>query len=217
MGAQTSQLNLAVSPLDATGYDGARIQTRAKAALMTDGEFEQFVTQNQNRALQVAFGYLGDWEEARDAVQEAFVKAYRKLDTFRGESQTTTWFHRLLSNHCKDRLRRRKVRSFLTLASARQPRGEGESAGPDLLEAHPDHRPDPERRAQNSELRTALDQAIDGLPARQAQVCRLHLGAGLTLGQTAGTMGITEGAAKAHYFRAVRTLRERLHHWKEGS
>ena len=217
MGVETSQANLAVSRLDATGYDGARTQSKPEAAPMTDGEFEQFVTQNENRALQVAYGYLGDWEDARDAVQEAFVKAYRKLDTFRGESATTTWFHRLLANHCKDRLRRRKVRSFLTLASARPSRGDGDDNPNEILEAHPDHRPDPEKNAHLGELRLALDQAVDGLPDRQAQVCRLHLGAGLTLARTADAMGITEGAAKAHYFRAVRTLRQRLNHWKEGS
>jgi RNA polymerase sigma-70 factor (ECF subfamily) len=183
---------------------------------MTDGEFEQFVTQSQTRALQVAFGYLGDWEEARDAVQEAFVKAYCKLDTFRGDSAASTWFHRLLANHCKDRLRRRKVRSFLTLASSRPSHNEAGDETPDPLESYPDNRPNPEKQAHLTAMGREMQQAFDNLPPRQAELCRLHLSAGMTLKESAQTMGITEGAAKAHYFRAVRTLREKLNHWKEG-
>ena len=58
----------------------------------------------------VALRTLGDPDEAADAVQDAFVSAYRKADSFRGEAAVTTWLHRIVVNACLDRMRRKTVR-----------------------------------------------------------------------------------------------------------
>jgi len=177
---------------------------------MQDPEFEQFVLDTQDKALRLAESYLGDWGEARDAVQEAFVKAYRRQGGFREEASWGTWFFRILSNHCKDRLRRRKVRSWLTLGlGSREP----EDGGP--APEHPDPGPDPGQAAEDRAFRRALAAALRQLPARQRDVFHFKALAGLTLGEAAASLGIAEGTAKAHFFRATRALQEALAPWRD--
>jgi len=178
---------------------------------MQDPEFEQFVLATQEKALRLAESYLGDWGEARDAVQEAFVKAYRRRAGFREEAAWGTWFFRILSNHCKDRLRRRKVRSWLTLGL-----GSPDSADGDPVPDSPDPGPGPERAAEDRAFRAALATALRRLPARQRDVFRLKALAGLTLGEAAASLGIAEGTVKVHFFRATRALQESLAPWRDA-
>jgi RNA polymerase sigma-70 factor (ECF subfamily) len=178
---------------------------------MDDARFERLVAESEEAALRLAYSYLKDWEEARDAVQEAFVKAYRKRDTFRGDASERTWFHRLLLNHLKDKLRKRRVRGFLTFL----PFFGGAAGEEGELPDPPDIRPDPARLHEDAAFARDAREAIASLPPRQREVCSLHLMGQLTLSETARAMGITEGATKAHFFRAVRTLRERLAPWGE--
>jgi len=197
-------------------YDGRLTPGRTGEARsgMDDAQFEALVREGEAAAIRLASAYLKDAEEARDAVQEAFIKAYRKRGTFRGDASAKTWFFRLLVNHLKDKLRRRKVRDFLL---GPPPAGKnGDGAENDLPEVE-DPAADPERRHEDAAFRHAFNEAVAHLPARQREVCSYHLTAELTLGETARAMNITEGAVKAHFFRAVRTLREALREWKEAT
>jgi RNA polymerase sigma-70 factor (ECF subfamily) len=72
--------------------------------------FAVLVRRHRERLWAVAIRMVGDPEEASDALQDAFLSAFRAADRFRGESQVTTWLHRIVVNACHDRLRRRKVR-----------------------------------------------------------------------------------------------------------
>lgn len=177
---------------------------------MQDRQFEQFVLDTQEKALRLAESYLGDWGDARDAVQEAFVKAYRRRAGFREEASWGTWFFRILSNHCKDRLRRRKVRSWLTLGLGSQDPEDGDPA-PEAC----DPRPGPGQAAEDGAFRRALAAALRRLPDRQRDVFRLKALAGLTLGEAAASLGIAEGTAKVHFFRATRALQESLAPWRD--
>ncbi len=179
---------------------------------MTDAEFERFVAENQEGALRLAFSYLKDWDEARDAVQDGFVKAYRNISSFRGDSSQKTWFYRIMVNQLKDSLRRKKVREVVSSFAAVFTRD-----GEEERELDPaGDSPGPDERAEANSIRSDYHRAIAKLPERQRQVATLHLDSGLTLKQAADTLGISEGAAKAHYFRAVRSLREELSSWREG-
>ncbi len=177
---------------------------------MDDARFEQMVREVHEKALRLAFGYLGDWEDARDAVQEAFVKAYRRRHTFRGDAAPATWFFPILANHCRDRLRRRKVRSFLVPWSRSR-----DEAVPGPEETHPDRGPSPEQEVERRAFLQALRCAVDRLPRRQQEVFRLRALAGLSVGETAAALGISEGTAKAHLFRATRALQGRLAEWRD--
>lgn len=72
--------------------------------------FGELVRRHRDRLWAVALRTLGDREEAADAVQDAFVSAYRKAGSFRGEAAVTTWLHRIVVNACLDRMRRKSVR-----------------------------------------------------------------------------------------------------------
>ncbi|GAB4277848.1 MAG: RNA polymerase sigma factor RpoE [Deferrisomatales bacterium] len=160
--------------------------------------------------MRLAFSLLGDWEEARDAAQEAFVKAYRKRSGFRAEAAWGTWFYRILVNHCRDQLRRRAARRWLTFVAP----GPGPSGDP--LSEHPDPREGPEDEAERWAFRRSLQAALRHLPRRQREVFQLKALSGLTLAEAAGALGISEGAAKSHFFRATRALQQALAPWKEG-
>lgn len=194
-------------------YDGEpKAYSSPRVISMTDAEFEGFVREQSARALSIALSFLKDKEEARDAVQESFVKAYRARASHRGEASLSTWFHRLLVNHLKDRLRRRAVRDALML----KPLWGGGDDEADPVEQAADPRQDPSREAESRALGRDLRKALEGLPGRQREVCRLHLVGGLTLAETASALGITEGAVKAHYFRAVQKLRHVLAPWRDA-
>src|SRR5690606_35141539 len=72
--------------------------------------FSEIVKRHRDRMWAVALRTLGDPDEAADAVQDAFVSAYRKAGSFRGEAAVTTWLHRIVVNACLDRMRRKSVR-----------------------------------------------------------------------------------------------------------
>ncbi len=87
-------------------------------ALHAEGDpaaFGVLVTRHRDRAWSVALRTLGDPTDAADAVQEAFVKAYRTVGSFRGDAQFTTWLHRIVVNACLDLMRRGKARPAVPL------------------------------------------------------------------------------------------------------
>jgi len=161
---------------------------------MNDPAFEQFVRDTHQKALRLAFDWLGDWEEARDAVQESFIRAHEKLDQYKGTSSFSTWYYRILANHLKDRLRRRKVRRFFTLFSLDEEKDahEGLACGPG-----------PGEELEAGSLRKELTRAVGQLPSRQGEVFRMKSLTAMTFAEIAETLGISDGAAKTHYGRAV--------------
>lgn len=92
------------------------VDTRADAELLQahvagdPDAFNELVRRHKDRLWAVAVRTTGDPDEAADAVQDALISAFRRAHTFRGESQVTTWLHRIIVNACLDRLRRRKAR-----------------------------------------------------------------------------------------------------------
>lgn len=173
---------------------------------MDDLTFERFVRDTQDGAVRFAQGYLGDWDEARDAAQEAFVRAHEKLPTLRSGEALKGWFFRLLANHLRDRLRRRKLRDFWGRLF-----GEGEVRE----EALGDSRAGPEEEAISAALRESIIKAVGRLPGRQREVFSMKSLAGLTFSEISGVLSISEGAAKTHYSRALTVLREDLRHWRD--
>src|SRR5262245_32886012 len=92
--------------------------------------FGLIVKRHRDRMWAVAIRTLGDQEEAADALQDAFISAFRRADSFRGDSKVTTWLHRIVVNACLDRMRRRQVRAAEPLPQD-QDRA-AELAGPEL-------------------------------------------------------------------------------------
>ena len=137
---------------------------------------------------------LRDPEDARDAAQEALAKVVVRLKQFRGESQFSTWLHRLVVNTCRDAAERQKTRTHEPLA--------------DDLRAGPED--DPARAAGISELRRELCDSLAGVSPEQAQVVVLKDALGYSFEEIADAVGMPVGTAKCHAHRGRNRLRRRL-------
>lgn len=162
-----------------------------------DGDaFAGIVARHQGRLQRLCERLLADPEEARDAVQEVFIKAYRKAATTQARGELYTWLYRVAVNHCLNVLRRRKIVRFLRFQS------DADSPVWDV----PDGRPDPSRRLEASAEWQILKSRLDQLPSAQRVVLVLARFEGLSYKQIAKQLGITIGAVESRLFRAMRTL-----------
>lgn len=156
--------------------------------------FEWLVRRHQQRALAVALGVLRNREDARDACQEAFLRVYRGLDRFDGESQFTTWLHRIVVNLCIDRLR------------GAAPAG---VALDDVLPtlAGDD---DPGRALEGSELGERIRAALDRLSSNHRTVLVLREVQGLSYQEIADAMACSVGTVMSRLFHARRKMQALL-------
>lgn len=160
--------------------------------------FEQLVRATYADTYTLAFRLTGDEEDARDVVQETYLRAFRGLKRFRGDAQFTTWLYRITANCASTHLGRRARHRHDELAD-------------DATVV--DHRPeiDPEHRAENEALRDRLRSAIDDLPPRLRAVVVLRDVYDLPHDAIATELGISETAAKVRLHRARRRLRDELY------
>ena len=180
------------SPLDYGRLSDPILVTRAK-----DGDREALAAlcaRHAPRVERLSRHLLRDPEDARDAAQDALAKLCVCLPQFRGESQFSTWLHRLVVNTCRDAAERRKARAHDPL--------------PDELALRADH--DPAHDARISELRRELCRSLSGISPAQAQVIVLRDALGYTFEEIASAAGMPVGTAKCHAHRGRSRLRERL-------
>jgi RNA polymerase sigma-70 factor (ECF subfamily) len=174
---------------------------REALARVAAGDAEAFaplVERHQERLLRLCTRLLHDPEEARDAAQEVFLKAFRAAASFQPRGQVFTWLYRIAVNHCLNRLRRRAVVRFLSLAERND---EGEPIhDPADPEAAPDRAVEARRRW------GATRRALAALPPGQRAVLVLAKFEGLKGKEIAAALGITEGAVESRLVRALRTL-----------
>jgi RNA polymerase sigma-70 factor (ECF subfamily) len=179
-------------PLDYEGLSDAVLVQRAKAG--DARALETLCTRHAPRVERLARHLLRDPEDARDAAQEALAKVCVRLRQFRGESQFSTWLHRLVVNTCRDVGERQRARSHGAL--------------PEELGADVEH--DPLRGVRISELRRELCDSLVDLSPEQAQVIVLKDALGYTFEEIAAAAGMPVGTAKCHAHRGRNRLRERL-------
>jgi len=166
-----------------------------------DGDaYLPLVERHQERLLRLCERLLGEREEARDAVQEVFLKAFRHAAGAEPRGQLFTWLYRIAVNHCLNRLRRRRLARFFSLS----PVAESEEAGPVFDPAS--EAPSPERAAGARERWRATRRAIDRLPESQRAVLVLAKFEGLSYREIAVALGLTEGAVESRLVRAMRRL-----------
>lgn len=179
-----------------------------------DGQVDRYaelVEKYQFFALRIAFSFLGNYEDAKDASQEAFVSAYRSLACFRRGAAFSTWLYRIVVNECKD-AHRRSARQPATVSLG--PAHPGEDAVPDLFIVDvEDHAAGPSDRLADQELSRQLSRAIAQLPLQQRTAFLLHHVHGLPLDQVAGVMNCRTGTVKSHVFRATTSLKAQLAPW----
>ena len=165
-------------------------------------KFSDLVATQQRRAVRIAYHYLRDTYDADEAVQDAFVKVFTHITTYREDLPFEVWFTRILVNACLDigKARARRLR-WVMPASA-----QGELPGPDPIALQPG----PEARLISSERAGQIAAAIEQLPDRQRAVFTLCHVAEQSTSDVSAALGVSEATVRVHLFRAIRRLRKLL-------
>jgi RNA polymerase sigma-70 factor (ECF subfamily) len=161
------------------------------------GEFEELVNTHQKRVYNICLRLCGNPDDAFDLSQEVFLKAWRGLEGFRGDSEASTWLYRLAVNACTDFLRRKTRRGIsVSLEDSEIPL--------------PDARYEPSIALERKDLAEAIEAALGKLSSEHKKIITLREAAGLTYGEIANLLDIEEGTVKSRLARARLTLREIL-------
>ena len=156
--------------------------------------YEELVRRYQALAVRAAYVVAGR-AEAEDAVQEAFVKAYRALPRFRAGSPFRPWLLRIVTNEARNRVRSRRRREALALRSSAV---SGDAA------------PSPEAAALEVEERRELLESVDRLPEGDREIISYRYVLGLSEAETAAALGVPHGTVKSRLSRAMTRLRTEM-------
>lgn len=174
-------------------------QLLSRTAEGDEEAFRRLVERHQDRLVGLCQRLLGDREEALDAAQEVFLKTYGKAGSLQPKGELFTWMYRVATNHCLNRIRRRKLAQFLSLT----PDPGAEAASLEPVDNAPDALATLESRRR---WRQTLE-AIGALPESQRVVLILARFEGLPYRQIGEILGISEGAVESRLFRAMRHLK----------
>lgn len=166
--------------------------------------FSALLGRYQVLAVVIAHGILRNWELAKDSSQNAFVKAYLGLKSFRGDSKFKTWFVRIVLNEAKDALRREKSKGSFRNVSA-DAKEEGQDS---FLELIPEPGESPRQVLEALETKKRLERAIFELPERQREVFILRYFQELSLEEVSQALNIAVGTVKAHLSQGTEKLKE---------
>jgi RNA polymerase sigma-70 factor (ECF subfamily) len=164
--------------------------------------FAELVALQQRRASRIAYHYLRDAHDADEAVQDAFVKVFTHITTYKEDLPFEVWFTRILVNGCLDlrKARARRLRWSLPIA-ATPDAGPAEPAAPGQS---------PEDRVLSSDRARQITAAVEQLPDRQRTVFTLCQIAEQSTSEVSQALGLSEATVRVHLFRAVRKLRRLL-------
>jgi RNA polymerase sigma-70 factor (ECF subfamily) len=175
--------------------------------------FEGLVVAHQRRALRIAFQYLRDAAEADEAVQDAFVKVFSHISSYREAWPFEVWFTRILINGCLDR-RKARVRRDRWIVSSDDVPASGSSLSDRRAFAAAANAPatqaDPEARLLARERRARMTAAVERLEGRQRTVFMLCHYGDCTPREVGAMIGLNESTVRVHLFRAARKLRALL-------
>jgi RNA polymerase sigma-70 factor (ECF subfamily) len=177
--------------------DSTELLDRAREG--DEGAFSELVRDHQHEVFTLAFRLLGNYELAADAAQETFIRAWRALPRFRGDSALSTWLHRITVNTSWTLGRRAQRHNASTLDEA--------------LLMDDSSAPSPESSAEMAELGGRLRSAVAELPDPQRAVVVLKDIYGWSHAEVAKALDISVTAAKVRLHRARQKLKEKL--WRE--
>lgn len=148
---------------------------------------------HRDKVFRLSWRMLGGPQDAEDAVQEVFLKVFRVIASYRGDSAFSTWLYRLTANHCLDLLRRRKVLSFIGMDHAPEP-------------------PSPEDASVSARrhLSPVVQEALASLPEKQRACLILCEMEEMSYEEISKTVGISLGSVKSSIHRAKQAMRQAL-------
>jgi RNA polymerase sigma-70 factor, ECF subfamily len=172
--------------MQSTGY-ASESELLAACRRQDTGAFEQLYRTHGGRLKSVAYHLVGNRQDAEDAVQETFLKLYRAIGGFQGQSSIGTWLCRIVINVCYDLARKRQRETGLPAAADQRP-ARGEQVG----------------------LRVALEDALGSINPRHRMVFLLFEVEGLRHSEIASILEVPEGTSKAWLFEAKKELKRLL-------
>ena len=167
-----------------------------------DQAFEELVRRHQGRLYAVAYRYTSNREDALDVAQDALIKAYRKIDSWRPSGGFVPWLMRLAVNQAIDHLRRHKRHRHVDLDET-YATGDGSSTIEPRIE-------DTAQQVAANEIEERVQRALVVLSPSQRAVFIMRHYEGLQLAEIAEALGCTVGSVKVHLFRALRKLQVEL-------
>jgi len=165
--------------------------------------FEELVRRYERKVYNVVYRLMGNEQDATEAMQDTFLRAYRFIGKFQFKSSFFTWLYRIATNTSLTKLRQRKSPVVMSLD---EPVGEGR----DLALEVPDYKYNPEKMMRQRELRTALKDAVDGLPPDYRSVVVLRDLEGLSNEEVSKILKLSVPAVKSRLHRGRLALREVL-------
>jgi RNA polymerase sigma-70 factor (ECF subfamily) len=168
--------------------------------------FEQLIHAHDQGVLRLALNLLRSTEDAYDVYQEAFLRVYRNLGTFRFDCSFQTWLYRIVTNLCLDYLRKRKVRreESRTVETADGTRDRFEGVAEQRAEGNP------QRRLYSRQLGSRIQDVLAEMTPRERMVFEMRHYQGMRLRAIGEVLGTTEEAAKNCLFRATQKMRAGL-------
>ena len=179
-----------------------------------DWATEELVNRYQKKSFAIVYHMCSeDAEEAQDLTQEAFLRVFRSLGKFRGDSSFYTWFYRILVNVCLDS--RRRGRRWKQIFSPWRQAKRGKDPQGETPKEQSDMRDDsnPISALSGKQFATEIKKSLKALPEKQRLVFQLKVFHGMRIREIAQVIGTAEGTVKSHLFRATRFLREELKEW----
>ena len=161
--------------------------------------FEVLVTAYQKQIYNLTLRYVSNPEDAADLTQEAFLRAYRSLDSFRGDSRFSVWLYRLATNVCIDLLRSRGRGTVTSLTV------ENEDEEPEELDVA-DERFEPQKELERLELQRAVREGLKTLTEDARTIVVLRELEGLSYAEIGEQLGLEPGTVKSRLFRARKAL-----------
>jgi RNA polymerase sigma-70 factor (ECF subfamily) len=182
--------------------DAASDAELVERALARDGQaFRAIMTRYNQRLYRLARGIVGRASEAEDVVQEAYVRAFRNLDTFRGDSALSTWLSRIVINEALGRLRKARREGKVTDLDA---------VRAEIIQFPGNAGDDPERTMAQRQILHLVEEATDKLPAAFRAVFVARVIEGLSMEETAELLGIRPETVKTRLYRARQMVRREL-------
>lgn len=161
--------------------------------------YEALVREYEKSVYNLALRMTGNSEDAYDMSQEAFIKAYNSLTTFRGDSKFSVWLYRIVSNVCLDYLRSRSRKPTVSLSTENE---DGEEVELDIA----DEEQTPEKLLERGLTRDAVRRGLLSLPDDHRQILLLREIEGLSYDEISETLGLEVGTVKSRIFRARKKL-----------
>lgn len=161
--------------------------------------FEELVLKYEKTVYNLALRMVGDRDDASDMTQEAFIKAYGSLYSFRGDSKFSVWIYRIATNVCLDFLRSKSRKQQVSLTVSDD---DDEDAQLDI----PDPKADPEQQLIKKISMQSVEEGLKTLPDKQRQILVMRELGGMSYAEIGAALSLEEGTVKSRIFRARKRL-----------